>query len=250
MKLTTTYNELKEVMTKVVPACATDISRPVLTGIYIEQYKDHNSFVSADGYRLAILNPELVEQPVTTSLVTVKSIREAIKTIETSSKAFYGSRNKWKWENSRIEVELETMVGSFPNYKQLIPKKDSAVHILELKIVDLLADAIDILKVAANKGSGIIRLQSTNLEDKKTVRLLLSANYFELETTLEVYVPLNKFTGETVMKIATNVNHLQDLCKSLKDTRDITIEISSPSSPIKVTTPNYIHVVMPMFVQW
>ena len=248
MKLTTTYNELQEVMAKVVPACARDDTRPVLTGVYVEQYKDHASYISADGFRLVILNPELIEYPLSRNIVTVKSIREAIKEIETEGKKQHGSRNKRAWQAPKIEVELETIKGMFPNYKKLVPK-DSAKHIIELDNINRFADAIDILKVAANKNLTIIRM-SIECLDTKTITLLVSANYHELNAVLELHVPLKNYTGDNPMKIAANVNHLEDICKALKDSKNITIEISSKNSPILVKTDKYIHVVMPMNAQW
>jgi len=61
-----------------------------------------------------------------------------------------------------------------------------------------------------------------------------------------------KVEGES-SKIAFNSRYLQDVLQVL-DAEEIALETTSPSSPGVLrpigTDDNYVHVVMPMFVQW
>lgn len=54
-------------------------------------------------------------------------------------------------------------------------------------------------------------------------------------------------------KIAFNSKYLMDILYVLHDSSQVALEVTSPSSPgvfRPVGLDNYIHVVMPMFVQW
>ena len=61
-----------------------------------------------------------------------------------------------------------------------------------------------------------------------------------------------KVEGEA-SKIAFNSRYLQDVLQVL-DAEEVALETTSPSSPGVLrpigTDDNYVHVVMPMFVQW
>ena len=61
-----------------------------------------------------------------------------------------------------------------------------------------------------------------------------------------------KVEGEA-SKIAFNSRYLQDVLQALDDVDEVALETTSPSSPgviRPVGDDRYVHVVMPMFVQW
>jgi len=54
-------------------------------------------------------------------------------------------------------------------------------------------------------------------------------------------------------KIAFNSRYLQDVLQALDDVSEVALETTSPSSPgviRPIGNDRYVHVVMPMFVQW
>jgi len=130
--------------------------------------------------------------------------------------------------------------GTFPNYGQLIPQ--SYVTRAEMSLAEF-AKATRTASIFAREGSAIVRLQIT------PEKVVLSAraeevgdNVGEVDATVE---------GEEA-KIAFNSKYLSDVLGALREDR-VVLETSSPSSPgvfRPVGVDNYVHVIMPMFVQW
>ena len=105
-----------------------------------------------------------------------------------------------------------------------------------------------IASIFARDGSGIVRLIASPGEDS-TGRLTVTARAEEVgnnEGEIDALVE-----GEEA-RIAFNSRYLIEVLGAL-DTDRVAIETSSPSSPgviRPVGNDDYVHVVMPMFVQW
>jgi DNA polymerase-3 subunit beta len=104
--------------------------------------------------------------------------------------------------------------------------------------------------IFARDGAGIVRLQLEPAEGDGSGLLTVSARAEEIgnhEGKMDA-----KVEGEA-SKIAFNSRYLQDVLAVL-DADKIALETTSPSSPGVLrpleTDDNYVHVVMPMFVQW
>jgi DNA polymerase-3 subunit beta len=136
--------------------------------------------------------------------------------------------------------------GAFPNYSQLIPQTYSTRTVVSVS--EFLRET-RISSIFSREGSGIVRLQISPGEDLTPGRLHISAradevgdNEGEIDATVD---------GEAA-KIAFNSKYLQDVL-SVLDSGQVALETTSPSSPgvlRPVGSDNYVHVVMPMFVQW
>jgi DNA polymerase-3 subunit beta len=136
--------------------------------------------------------------------------------------------------------------GTFPNYQQLIPATSATrteVAVSEFRQETRLAS------IFARDGSGIVRLTATQGAPGAPGRLLVTARAEEVgnnEGEIDAVV-----TGEEA-KIAFNSRYLMEVLNVLTSDR-VAIETSSPSAPgvLKpVGDERYVHVVMPMFVQW
>ena len=141
--------------------------------------------------------------------------------------------------------------GTFPNYDQLIPDSHESsgqgTRII-IKLEEFLS-ATRTASIFARDGSGIIRIQTTRESDGTVGSLTISSraeevgdNEGKIDATLE---------GED-SKIAFNSVYLAEVLDMLGK-GDVALEITTPSSP-GVLRPldkeGYVHVVMPMFVQW
>ena len=105
-----------------------------------------------------------------------------------------------------------------------------------------------IASIFARDGSGIIRL-SANPTGESAGKLVIAAKADELgENVGEIGASID---GEE-LNIAFNSRYLMDALQILEN-EDLIIEGSSSQSPgvIKsISDDNFLHVVMPMFVQW
>ena len=145
-----------------------------------------------------------------------------------------------------IELVSQLVQGTFPNYTQLIPQSFSTRMVVN---VDEFLRATKTASIFARDGSGIVRLVVTPGVAKAPGKLTVSArseevgdDVGEIDATVE---------GEE-SKIAFNGKYLTDVLSVLNEAQ-VALETTNPSSPgviRPIGVDNYLHVVMPMFVQW
>ena len=242
---------LREAISRVSFAAATEDSRPVLTGVKTEITGDDFKFAAADGFRLAVYNGKLAEPPSEDIefLIPARVLNEISRLLGTQQKAVEftvtPSSNQALFRVEDVELVSSLIAGNFPNYNQLIPQSHTTRVVLNS---DDFLRATRTAEIFARDGSGIIRLQMAGGEENAPGRLTVSSraeevgdNEGQLGATVE---------GDEA-KIAFNSKYLIDVLDVLKG--DVAMEVSSPSSPgvLKpVEGDDYVHVVMPMFVQW
>ena len=233
-------------------AAAADDTRPVLTGIHTLAEGDQLTLAAADGFRLAVHKlhidqdvPEKVEV-----IVPARAFREVERLIGdgdgTIEMAINEARSQVIFRMDTVELVATLLQGTFPNYGQLIPQ--SYVSRATINMQQFLQET-RISSIFARDGAGIVRLQIDPGEAKDSAKMTISARAEEIgEHRGEMDV---KLEGEAA-KIAFNSRYLQDVLGVL-DAEEIALETTNPSSP-GVLRPiggdDYVHVVMPMFVQW
>ena len=245
---------LKRAITQVVFAAATDDSRPVLTGVHLSLEGDRMKLAAADGFRLAVHELSL-GQPVAEAvevIVPARALSELNRLLgdedEDVQMMLNAARSQVLFKLKNSEMVAQLIQGTFPNYSQLIPT--SWASQAQVEVNEFLRET-KIASIFARDGSGIVRLQVQSGEELTPGKLVVYAradeigdNQGEIDATVE---------GEPA-KIAFNGKYLQDVL-SVLDTDRVYLQTSSPSSPgvIKPVGGNpdeYVHVVMPMFVQW
>lgn len=264
--------ELKTAISQVVFAAASDESRPVLTGVKMELEDDHFTLAAADGFRLAVYKGSLMDPvhdpvgliiPSRTLNELSRMLSEQSDPVEmimpsapvrgttTDDVSRTDSIAKVLFRLSNVELISQLIQGAFPNYSQLIPQTYQTKTVFNLQ--ELLRAARS-SSIFARDGSGIIRLQMNPIKtDSDSAplpgRVVLSAraeemgdHQYEVETDIE---------GDE-SKIAFNSKYLLDVL-SVIDCTEVSLETNSPSNPgvfRPVGSESYVHVVMPMFVQW
>ena len=244
-------SSLREAIDHVVFAAATDDSRPVLTGVHVKIAEDRLTLAAADGFRLAVFHVTTAEAPAETVevIIPARALQELGRLLpdreEPVALEINAARSTALFRLSDVELTAQLIQGTFPAYDQLIPAQYQTRVILDaggfLREVRTAA-------VFARDGSGIVRLESSGAEDgegKLTIRARAEEqgdHEGNMDATIE---------GEAA-KIAFNSRYLQDVLQ-VRDGRPVALESTGPSNP-GVLRPegseNYIHVIMPMFVQW
>lgn len=243
---------LRAAIAQVVFAAATEETRPVLTGILCEFEGKNLNMVAADGFRLAV-HKATISQPVaerTDVIIPARALNELQRLIADQEEPVELTINPGKsqvlFRLKDIELVSQLIQGTFPNYNQLIPERYTTRA--ELSLADF-TKAARTASIFAREGSAIVRLLVTPGEGGKTGKIELSARAEEVgDNTGEVDAAVE---GEE-SKIAFNSKYLGDVLGVLHAER-VGLETSSPSSPgvlRPVGDDKYIHVVMPMFVQW
>jgi DNA polymerase-3 subunit beta len=146
----------------------------------------------------------------------------------------------------KAELVAQLIQGTFPNFNQLIPASSSSTAVVQVS--EFLRETRT-AAVFARDGSGIVRLVVTPGEGMQTGKIVVSARAEEVgenEGAIDAAVE-----GDGV-KIAFNGKYLQDVLQALEG-GELKLETTGPSSQGVFRTmgdDNYVHVIMPMFVQW
>ncbi|MFC1908855.1 DNA polymerase III subunit beta [Chloroflexota bacterium] len=243
---------LSQGISRVVFAAATEESRPVLTGINAKFEGDVLTLAAADGFRLAVCKLPITE-PVsekTEVIIPARALAELNRLVVDQEEAVEITLNPNKsqilFRLKNIEMVSQLVQGTFPNYDQLIPQSYNTRMIVN---TEEFLRAAKTASIFARDGSGIVRLVIVPGAELTPGKLTVSArseeigdDVGEIDATVE---------GEEA-KVAFNGKYLIDVLSVLNESQ-IALETTNPSSPgliRPVGTDNYLHVVMPMFVQW
>ena len=242
---------LREAVHQVVFAAAVEDSRPVLTGISMELEGDRLTLAAADGFRLAVHYTTLLT-PVAEKLLVIipaRTLQEVERLIETDDPVdvvITPQQSQVLFRMKDIEIVSQLIQGTFPNYSQLIPSEHSTRVTVGL---GALQRATRTASIFAKDGSGIIRVQVSLGEAGASGKLTISSRAEEIgDNTGDIEAAIE---GEE-SKIAFNSRYLGEVLGVL-GTEQVALEMSTSSSPgviRPVDGDSYIHVVMPMFVQW
>ncbi len=243
---------MRAAINQVVFAAATEDSRPVLTGVKVELEEDRMILAAADGFRLAVHTARLaapVAEPVG-FIIPSKTLAELNRLLTDQEEAVEfivtPQRSQVLLRMKNVEMVSQLVQGSFPNYKQLIPQSFGTRTVVKLQ--DLVR-AVRTAAIFARDGSGIVRIQVTPESGGAAGKMTVSARAEELgENTSEVDA---KVEGEAA-KIAFSSKYLTDVLNAI-NREEVALETTTSSSPgviRPVGSDDYVHVVMPMFVQW
>jgi DNA polymerase-3 subunit beta len=145
-----------------------------------------------------------------------------------------------------IELVSQLIQGMFPQYEQLIPQSTGTKATVD---VSEFLRATRTAAIFARDGTGIVRLMIAPGGELTPGKMTISARSEEIGDDVG---EIDAIVQGGEAKIAFNGKYLTDVLNCVKEAQ-VSLETTSPSSPgvIKpVGTDNYVHVVMPMFVQW
>ena len=248
---------LKSAIGRVAFAAATEESRPVLTGVELKIRGGTFTMAAADGFRLAVHRGELV-QPVEEEInviIPARTMNELNRLlgdredpVEMTMTPAKGQMMFRLQGAESVEIVSQLLQGAFPNYEQLIPQSYTTRAILDLPAM---LRATRTASIFAKDGSNIIRVHvmPTNGGDPGG-KLVISARSEEVGDNQDE-VDVTQIEGEEG-KIAFNSRYLLDVL-SVLDRGQIALETTTSSSPgvfKPIDSDEYVHVVMPMFVQW
>ena len=243
---------LRQGMTQVVFAAATEESRPVLTGVDTEFDGDLLTLAAADGFRLAVYKLPIAT-PVsqkTEVIIPARTLAELNRLIADQEEAIKITVNPNKSQIlfclKNIELVSQLVQGTFPQYAQLIPQSYNTRVVVN---VDEFLRATKTAAIFARDGSGIVRLVVAPGAELTPGKVTISARSEEIGDDVG---EIDAIVEGEEAKIAFNGKYLTDVLSVLSETQ-VALETTNPSSPgvlRPVGVDNYLHVIMPMFVQW
>ena len=243
---------LREGITQVVFAAATEESRPVLTGINAEFEGEQLDLAAADGFRLAVHKMTLVS-PVsekTTVIIPARSLNELNRLLGDQEEPVEIIINQQKsqilFRLKNAELVSQLIQGAFPNYSQVIPQSYSTRAVVD---INEFLRVTKMSSIFARDASGIVRLVITPGAELTPGKITVSAQAEEIGGNVS---EIDALADGEEAKIAFNVKYLSDVLSVLHQAQ-VALEVTTPSSPGVIRpmgVDNYVHVIMPMFVQW
>ena len=243
---------LNDAITHVAFAAATEDSRPVLTGVQVELSGEDFTFAGADGFRLAVYKGKL-QEPVSEDanfIVPARSLHEIGRSLAPTEDPveFMVTPTKGQalFKFGDTEFVTQLVQGTFPNYSQLIPESFETRAVVDL---GGFLGATRTASIFARDGAGIVRLHVIEGEDGAPGKLSIVSTAEEVG---ENKGDIDAQVEGSEAKIAFNSKYLSDVLQVLEQD-SVALEVTTPSSPgvLKPTgSDNYVHVVMPLFVQW
>ena len=245
---------LKRAIARVAFAAATEESRPVLTGVEVRLSAANFTVAAADGFRLAVQHGSLMEQvdQDVEVIIPARTLTELGRLLgnQTDSVEILMTPSKGQilFRLPDIELVSQLLQGTFPNYDQLIPQGYQTRAIFDLS--EFLR-ATRSAAIFARDGSNIIRVEVIP-EDNGSPggKALISAKSEDVGDNND-QINVESIEGDE-SKIAFNSRYLQEVL-AVFERGQIALETTTPSSPgvfRPVGSEDYVHVVMPMFVQW
>lgn len=240
-----------------IPACAQEIARPVLTGVVFSE----GAMASADGFRLVEVKHEkakfeLGDKQVIIPYQTLALIKRLFGKEGTISFAYHttaptafnkdGGIDQVYFKSDKVRLISQAIQRTYPNWKQLIPTEYTCRVSFSSP---LMMQRLNMMDYSAIQ-SGIIRLQFQRTEPNNKPECLLTGEPKD-EDFAEYYsmrLPVKIETQEEA-KIAFNYKYL---CDAIKSFSVCNLELTSLSSPGKFTgdIEGLTIAVMPMDVQW
>jgi DNA polymerase-3 subunit beta len=244
---------LHQAIRQVVFAAASEESRPVLTGVDALFDGNQLTLAAADGFRLAVYKLAL-DTPVNEKvevIIPARTLAELDRLMGDEKEAVVIQVNPRKsqvlFRMSNIELVSQLVQGNFPQYNQLIPQATGSKATID---VAPFLRAVKTASIFARDSSGIVRLMVVpSGSELNPGKVVISARAEEVGDNVG---EIDAAVEGTEAKIAFNGKYLLDVLSVLPQEKVI-LETTSSSSPgvlRPVGADNYIHVVMPMFVQW
>ncbi len=233
-------DEFKAGLSQVLIAASNDLTRPALTGIYFNTYDGDLYVAGTDGYRLTERRfIEKVKSEVA-AIVPTSSIAEVMRSLsdEMEEIEILFDETQVRFRLGEIEVTSNLISGSYPDYRQLIPK-DSEV-VVKLPRAELMRVA-KLAALFARETGGTINCKSN--PDAGTFSVSSMANEFG-ENDSEIEVKCDK-----AGKVALNSRYLIDVLNVLDEDELLFGFSTNGMSPIvlrNAKSDKYVHVIMPL----
>ena len=236
---------LREMISKVVFAIATDESRQILTGCLLEVTRQECRLVGLDGFRLALQRihgnfalPEGKEG--IEAIIPGRVLNELGKILSDEEKPVFFTIDRTHLKATFGKTELVTVLlaGEYINYKQILPSDwQTRVQVNR----DALSNAIERASLMAREGkNNLIRM---HIEEN----VLSITSNAELGDVLEELDILLEGKG---LDIAFNARYISDVIKNIED-EELSLRFNSNVSPCVICPSEgdkYIYLVLPVRV--
>ncbi len=240
---------LKEMISQVAFAAATDDTRPTLTGIMTNFEESTVTMAATDGFRLSVRKAPL-DQPVPAPfqvIIPARSLNEVARVISDDMEEIFISipegRNQVIFDMKSVVIISQLIDGAFPDYTAVLPKKQMTRTVLN---TGELIRACKRANIFAREASHTARIRieaGDEITPGKTTITATSSETGDNEAQLDASV-----LGDGI-EIAFNVKYMIEVL-NVMNTPQVAIETTTSMEP-GVIKPidedtDFVHVIMPM----
>ena len=238
---------LREALSQVVFAAATDESRPILTGVLTRLTADSMTLAAADNYRIAVRSLKL-ERPVSPEMVIVVPARsyaelmrilpDAESTVEITVTP---NKSQVLFHVEGIDLVSRLIEGQFPNYEPVIPQSHASRAVLDREA--FLAGARR-ASIFARDSANIVKIELGG-DESDGVGVSISAHAADIGDNADT---LEATIEGSPTSIAFNARYLIEVLGNL-GAEQAALELSGPLAPGVVRgvgKDDYVHVIMPV----
>ncbi len=238
--LTLPAKSLLTMIKKTSFSVSTDETRYILQGGLLQAVGKKVKMVTTDGHRLSYMEADLAtEHETVQAVVPSKAMNELSKILDNSTEdvTIYFTDNQLFIEKGEITLFSRLIDGQFPNYENVIPKKNENTLIAETATLSKVVSRMALL--ATDKGNSV----KFHLKDDQLNITASTPEQGESEESLDV-----DYQGPA-MTVAFNAKYLLEVLRAL-DSERVEVKLSTPLSPSLVTAVggdgSNRYVVMPM----
>jgi DNA polymerase-3 subunit beta len=244
---------LKEMIAQVAFAAADDDSRPVFTGVLVQVGEEKLTFAAADAFRLAVRTAPLPgdDHPRGDILIPARTLIELGRILPAEGPVqmiVTPNRSQVVFHTEQVDLVSRLIEGSFPNYRQIIPREHTTRAVVETKEF---AGVIKSAALFARDSSNISRLKvnpggSDGLEPGAVT---VEATAEDLGDNVGT---INAAVDGPELQIIFNVKYLADVLAVI-DTPEVAFEVTSATRPgvirpVGSSSADYTYVIMPMHI--
>ncbi len=243
--------QLKEMIDQVAFAAAEDDSRPVLTGVLVQVSDEKLTFAAADAFRLAVRVADLPGDghPRGDILIPARTLTELARILPAEGQVemiVTPNRSQVLFHTPTLDLVSRLIEGSFPNFRQIIPKESTTRAVVETKEF---AAAVKSASLFARDSSNIarVKINPAGEDGQGTGELTIEATAEDLGDNVST---VNAAVDGPELQIIFNVKYLADVLNTIS-TQEVALEASSATKPgvLRPAGPNdCTYVIMPMHV--
>ena len=239
--------QLKEMIAEVAFAAADDDSRPVLTGVLVQVSSGKVTFAAADAFRLAVRASTLTDDAVLRNdiLIPARTLTELSRILPSEGSVdmiVTPNRSQVLFHSKDIDLLSRLIEGTFPNFRQIIPKEHTTRAVVETKEF---AAAVKSVAPFARDSSNIARIKINGGGGAEPGALTIEATAEDVGNNVSI---INAAVDGPEQQIIFNVKYLSEVLGVL-DTPEVAIEVTSAARPgviRPVSSADYTYVIMPM----
>lgn len=224
---------LKEVITQVAFAAASDTSRPIFTGMYVGMSNERLTFVAADSFRLATRTLPVLEDTRNELLIpahTMELLARVLPAEGTVEMRVTPARNQVMFHTTTVDLFIGLLEGTYANYNAVLPQEYRTRAVMKRQ--EFAAAVKEVTAFARDGGDAVwITIRGQESQDGEPNTLMLEASANEMGNNVSIITAT--VTGDDQQEICLNVKYLADVL-GVMEVPEIAFEATSPLRPVVI----------------